>query len=61
MTIPLDGGEPLPYEIQELAQAENQSLLQNADVPDEEKSEIDAAVVRVAEEREDAAGDASPP
>lgn len=61
MTIPMGNGDPLPREIQDLAEAEDASLLQNAEASDEEKSEIDARLAHnLAEERDDAPGDTAP-
>lgn len=57
MTIPGDG-EPLLREVDEIAEAENESTLARADVPDEEKSEVDESLSwRRDEEREIEAGD----
>lgn len=38
ITMPMGDGDPLPREIEKLAEAEDGSLLECADVPDEEKS-----------------------
>lgn len=57
MTMPGDG-EPMPLEVDEIAEAENESALVRADVPDEEKSEIDESLSwRRDQEREIEAGD----
>lgn len=62
MTMRSGTGDPLPGEIEKLAEAEDGILFGSADVSDEEKSEIDSTLSRHAtEEQDDAAGDTSPP
>lgn len=57
MMMPGDG-EPMPREVDEIAEAEGESTLARADVPDEEKSEVDESLSwRRDEEREIEAGD----
>jgi hypothetical protein len=42
MTMPMGDGEPLPREIDELAEAEDAILVQRAGVPDEERNRRNA-------------------